>query len=93
MKRIKYEYDGLIGISRQIFRINGIETKVYLDTENFKFEIVDIEGELISSGGKTKKGNLEVLKRQAKRALEELGVEFEDEKRKPRKGKVDESKT
>ena len=81
-KRIKYEYMGKIGVSRQVFNVLGIDVRVYLDTEEFKFELVDDNGIAIFKGGNSKKGNLHVLKRQVKKALEDFGIEFETEKRK-----------
>jgi len=78
VKRIKYIYDkDGVGTSKQTFEINGLKTRVMLDTKKFKFMIVDeTTGDIIKTGGNTKKGNLHVLKRQVKQTLEDLGVNF-----------------
>ena len=94
IKRIKYDYMGLIGLSRQTFKVNGIDIRVYLDTENFKFELVSEDGIAVFKGGNSKRGNLHVLKRQVKKALEDFGVEFETEQRnvKPRRASEQKNK-
>ena len=77
--RIKYEYDGPIGISKQVFHIKGKECRVVVHKEDFYFEIVDQDNNALIKGGNTT--NWIVLLRQAKRALEKLGFEFGTEKR------------
>jgi len=78
--RIKYNYDGHIGISRQTFKVdNGQDVRIVINKEDFKFEIVDDEGRTLIEGGNT--SNYNVLLRQAKRALVKLGHEFGVEKR------------
>lgn len=78
--RIRYEYEGPIGISRQTFNVKGQDVRVVIHVEEFYFELVNSQGEALVSGGNTK--NIAVLKRQAKRALKKLGYEFGDEDRK-----------
>lgn len=77
--RIIYEFDGPIGISKQVFRINGKDLRIVVDKENFYFEIVDNQGNPIKKGGNTK--NYNVLLRQAKHAISRMGYEFGIEKR------------
>ena len=77
--RIKYVYEGPIGISRQQFRVKGKKVHVVVDVENFTFEIVDQDGKALATGGNTY--NRAVLLRQAKRALTRLGYEFHKEER------------
>jgi len=77
--RIKYNYEGPVGISRQSYKVNGKDVRIVIDKEKFSFEIVDNEGAEVASGGNTK--NYNVLLRQAKRALIKLGCEFGTEKR------------
>lgn len=77
--RIKYNFEGPIGISRQVFRVNGKELRIVINREDFNFEIVDSEGLAVAEGGNTK--NYNVLLRQAKRALEKMGYEFNVETR------------
>lgn len=77
--RIKYKYEGPIGISRQIFKVNGQDLRIVINKEDFNFEIVNNEGQAVVEGGNTQ--NYNVLLRQAKRALEKLGYRFHVEKR------------
>lgn len=78
--RIRYEFEGPIGISRATYgTASGENVKVVIDKENFTFEIVNSDGKAIVSGGKTK--NYIVLLRQAKRALMRLGCTFNTEDR------------
>ena len=77
--RIKYKYEGPIGISRQSFKVNGEYLRIVINKSEFKFEIVNNEGTSKAEGGNTK--NYNVLLRQAKRALEKLGYEFRAETR------------
>lgn len=77
--RIKYEFTGSIGISRQSFKVNGQDLRIVINKDEFYFEIADVSGNIIAKGGKTK--NYAVLLRQAKRALGKLGYEFGVEKR------------
>lgn len=71
--------------SKQAYTIStGKQVKVELNYNTFKFRILDASSnrELLT-GGTTK--NKAVLKIQAKRSLEALGVSFADEVRPPRK--------
>lgn len=78
--RIRYDFDGAIGISRQTYgTVSGENVRVVVDKENFKFEIVNPEGKAVVVGGNTK--NYIVLLRQAKKALIHLGCSFADEER------------
>lgn len=77
--RIKYEFNGSIGISRQTFKLNGQDLRIVVDKDAFYFEIIDNVGNSLVKGGKTK--NYAVLLRQAKRALNKLGYEFDVERR------------
>jgi len=78
--RIRYDFDGAIGVSRQTYgTTSGDNVRVVIDKQNFKFEIVNSDGKAIVSGGNTK--NYIVLLRQAKRALEALGCGFQTEER------------
>jgi hypothetical protein len=77
--RIRYDYDGDIGVSRQTYGTASGSVRIVIDKANYKFEIVDSDGKALVSGGKT--GNFIVLLRQAKRALEHLGCTFETEER------------
>jgi len=80
--RIRYNRsnEGLLVSGRALYAGNDDYVLVKLDTENFRFEIVNaVEGTIISEGGNTK--NLAVLKKQAKRALKAIGVEFDEETR------------
>lgn len=78
--RIRYDFDGHIGISRQTYgTASGENVRVVIDRENFKFEIVNHDGKAIVSGGNTK--NYIVLLRQAKKALVALGYGFSTEER------------
>ena len=78
--RIRYDYEGPIGISTQSFNIKGRDCRVVIHTTDFYYEVVDSAGEALAKGGGT--SNLAVLKRKAKRELEKLGYEFGDESRK-----------
>lgn len=78
--RIRYDFDEHIGVSRMTYGTrSGDNVRVVVDTQNFKFEIVNTRNEVIVSGGNTK--NYIVLLRQAKRALMALGCLFQDEER------------
>jgi len=78
--RIRYDFDQNIGISRLTYGTrSGENVRVVVDTQNFKFEIVNVRNEVIVAGGNTK--NYIVLLRQAKRALVALGCLFENEER------------
>lgn len=77
--RIKYKYEGSVGISRQTFKVGGEDLRIVINKDDFKFQIVDREGLAKVEGGNTK--NYNVLLRQAKRALEKLGYEFKTESR------------
>jgi len=78
--RIRYDFEGPIGISRQTYgTVTGENVRVVVDKENFKFEIVTHDGKAIVSGGNTR--NYIVLLRQAKKALVHLGCSFADEER------------
>jgi hypothetical protein len=78
--RIRYDFDGPIGISRQTYgTVSGEYVRIVIDKENFKFEIVNHDGKAIVSGGDT--SNYIVLLRQAKRALMRLGCDFSNEER------------
>lgn len=77
--RIKYLFEGTIGISRQVYGTKNGNARVIIDKENFTFEIVDTDNKPIVQGGKTK--NYAVLLRQAKRALVALGCDFAPEDR------------
>ena len=77
--RIKYEYVGPIGISRQTFNVNGREVKLVIDKDEFSFKIVDNDGYSLLEGGNT--NNYNVLLRQAKRALTKMGCKFNEENR------------
>lgn len=79
-KRIRYDFTANIGISKQVYKIgNGDQVRVVVDKENFRFEIVNNNGEAVQAGGNTK--NYIVLLRQAKTALERLGCTFSTEQR------------
>ena len=78
--------------SRQLFRLNGKDVKLFIDLKNFYFELVEVTtGNVVHKGGKTK--NTAVLLRQAKRALKELGCEFAKEKRNRNSNESIESQT
>lgn len=78
--RIRYDFEGPIGVSRQTYgTVGGEKVRVVVDKANFKFEIVNPDGKALVQGGKTK--NYIVLLRQAKRALELLGCDFATEER------------
>ena len=78
--RIRYDFEGPIGVSRQTYgTVSGENVRLVVDKVNFKFEIVNPDGKAIVSGGRTK--NYIVLLRQAKRALELLGCDFDTEER------------
>jgi len=78
--RIRYDFEGPIGISRQTYSTaNGNSVRVVVDKDNYKFEIVDHNGQALVSGGSTQ--NYIVLLRQAKRALVHLGCDFQTEDR------------
>jgi len=78
--RIRYDFNGPIGISRQTYgTVSGESVRVVVDKENFKFEIVNHNGQAVVAGGNTK--NYIVLLRQAKKALVHLGCGFSTEER------------
>lgn len=77
--RIKYKYEGPIGISRQSFKVNGEDLRIVINKDDYKFQIVDKDGLAKVEGGNTQ--NYNVLLRQAKRALEKLGYQFKSESR------------
>lgn len=78
--RIRYDFDGPIGVSRQTYgTATGENVRVVVDKQNYKYEIVNTDGKAIVSGGNTK--NYIVLLRQAKKALMSLGYTFADEER------------
>jgi len=77
--RIKYDFIENIGISRRTYKIGKKHLRIVLDRANFTFEIVDIDGVAVVSGGDTI--NYIVLMRQAKRALIKLGYSFKKETR------------
>lgn len=82
-QRIRYlrvDGNGVLKSRRAFSLADGRQVFVELDTTAKKFTIKDgSSGEVVSSGGNTK--NLSVLKIQAKKGLEELGVQFAEEKR------------
>ncbi len=78
--RIRYDFDQHIGVSRSTYGTrSGENVRIVVDTQGFKFEIVNTRNEVIVAGGNTK--NYIVLLRQAKRALIALGCMFENEER------------
>lgn len=83
--RIKFKYDtkkledATYGFSKQVFRVNGKEVRLFVHFKEFYFEVIDNDEKVIEKGGQTK--NRAVLLRQAKRALVNLGVIFGDETR------------
>jgi hypothetical protein len=77
--RIRYVKEEDCLVSKQYFRIGDKEYKVVLFENLFKFSIMDSSGLVILTDGNTK--NKAVLRIQAKRALEEMGYKFEDERR------------
>jgi hypothetical protein len=80
--RIRYDFDGHIGISRQTYGTAGGEyVRIVIDKLNYKFEIVNPDGKAVVSGGSSKMKNYIVLLRQAKRALMHLGCTFTVEDR------------
>jgi len=88
MEKTRIRYNEIVdGVcqSKQAYRIStGKEVKVELDFNNFEFRIIDaISGNKLLSGGSTR--NKSVLKIQAKRSLEALGVSFAEEVRPSRK--------
>lgn len=97
-KRVKYEYyefeevDGattpVMAMSRNSYVVEGVRLNIDLNLKNYTFEIIAEDGTVVAKGGNSKKKNHEVLKRQAKLALEKLGYEFNSESRKPRPDKI-----
>jgi len=77
--RIRYDFDGHIGISRNTYGTSTGNVRIVVDKENFKFEIVNSDGKAVVSGGDTT--NYIVLLRKAKRALLHLGCTFSTEER------------
>jgi hypothetical protein len=77
--RIRYDFDGPIGVSRNTYGTANGNVRVVVDKDNFKFEIVDHDGKAVVTGGNTK--NYIVLLRQAKKALIALGYGFNKEDR------------
>lgn len=83
--RIKFKYDtkklkdATFGMSKQTFRVDGKDVRLFVHFKDLFFEIVDLDGNVIEKGGKTK--NRAVLLKQAKRALTTMGCIFGDEKR------------
>jgi len=79
-QRIRYDFEGAIGISRQTYgTTSGENVRIVIDRENFTFEIVNHDGKALVQGGNTK--NYIVLLRQAKKALIHLGYNFATEER------------
>lgn len=83
--RIKFKYDSkkledaTYGMSKQTFRVNGKDVRLFVHFKDLFFEIMDLDGNVIEKGGNTK--NRAVLLRQAKRALTAMGCMFGDETR------------
>lgn len=78
--RIKYTFEGPIGISRQTYgTTSGENVRIVVDKQNFTFEIVNPDGKAIVSGGGV--SNYAVLLRKAKKALVALGYDFSLEER------------
>lgn len=78
--RIRYDFDGPIGISRASYSTaNNGSVRLVIDKEKGHFEIVDHNGTAIVSKPGSK--NYITLLRQTKRALERLGVQFGQEER------------
>lgn len=80
--RVKYVFEGNgpIGYSKQYFKITGgKQVQVWIDKQNFTFQVQDQDGNVLEIGGNTK--NYAVLLRQAKRAVKNLGYDFGDEER------------
>lgn len=72
--------------SRQFFSLPNGKTFLYviLDFNTFTFEVLNASNDnVVVSGGNTK--NKAVLKQQAKKALEKLGVKFSEEERPSRR--------
>lgn len=81
-QRIRYSQvrQGVLKSRRNFAITSGIEVVVELDLAAKKYLILDnVTGAQISTGGNTK--NLAVLKIQAKKGLEALGVTFANETR------------
>lgn len=82
--RIRYintEKEGIF-VSKQHFihPENGSQYLVYIDEPNFSYQVKeDLTGKVVAEGRKV---NLHQVKQAAKAKLEELGIVFEDEKRK-----------
>lgn len=84
-KRIRYKdhksrENVLESIQTFTSSVNGALYKVRLDLNEFTYEIKNLRSEMIFRGGENIT-NLNVLKRAAKRRLEDLGVVFETEQR------------
>jgi hypothetical protein len=80
--RIRYQTikPGVLQSRRRFTMSTGQEVLVELDLIQKKFRILDsITGVEFASGGNTR--NVSVLKIQAKRGLNELGIQFTDETR------------
>lgn len=81
MKRIKYrdstEYENHTESARSFFTLDGDAFKVFLNEKDRTYKIKNLGNNEIHYGGRT--GRLDVLKRQVKRKLIELGVKFEIE--------------
>lgn len=84
-KRIRYKEHKIrenVLESIQVFtsEVNGARYKVRLDLNNNTYEIKNLSSEFIFRGGDSI-NNINVLKRAAKKRLEELGVSFQREER------------
>jgi len=76
--RIRYGKDGL-STSKFFHPTNGARYLVKLDTENKQWMILDDASGLVARSGY--QSNLALMKKEAKKALQELGIEFESETR------------
>lgn len=78
IRYVKTSEDGVLNSMRSFETAKG-KYKVTLNLNNMSFKIWNVDIEETHEGGNTK--NLAVLKRQAKRKLKELGVDFDIETR------------
>lgn len=81
--RIRYEKTDKQGILKSVKNFVSISTgaryEVFLDTNDGKFRVRNVNSRHYVIDGVSESRNLNVLKRNAKKALEKLGVSFEKE--------------
>jgi hypothetical protein len=84
-QRIKFQKQNNLLVSHKVFVNGNKAARLIIDTEKLTYSLVDpVTGFVLESSTK-EYGNLEVVQRNAKKALEKyVGIKFEKEPKRPK---------